>query len=60
MAIEGSYGNRIREVTEYIINNYDKATKANHIDREYSRMFGLPPREDMNRMREKHEQRINA
>src|SRR4051812_7754388 len=28
--------------------------------REYSRMFGLPPREDMNRMREKYEQRINA
>jgi hypothetical protein len=52
MAIEGSNGNRIREVTEYIINNYDKATKANHISREYSRMFGLPPREDMNRMRE--------
>jgi AraC-like DNA-binding protein len=28
--------------------------------RENSRMFGLPPSEDMNRMREKHEQRINA
>lgn len=28
--------------------------------REYSRMFGLPPIEDMKRLREKHEQRLNA
>jgi AraC-like DNA-binding protein len=121
MAIEGSNGNRIREVTEYIINNYDRSFKIEELaeianmslasfhrhfkevtamspiqfqkqlrlqearrmlladptdiaevvfrvgyesqsqfSREYSRMFGCPPREDMNRMREKHEQRINA
>ncbi|MFC0476755.1 AraC family transcriptional regulator N-terminal domain-containing protein [Robertmurraya beringensis] len=28
--------------------------------REYSRMFGFPPIEDMKRLREKHEQRLNA
>jgi AraC-like DNA-binding protein len=28
--------------------------------REYSRMFGLPPREDIKRLREKNNQRINA
>jgi AraC-like DNA-binding protein len=28
--------------------------------REYSRLFGFPPREDVNRMREKYGQRINA
>ncbi|MEK3993106.1 AraC family transcriptional regulator [Robertmurraya sp. FSL R5-0851] len=28
--------------------------------REYSRMFGLPPIEDIKRLREKHEQRLNA
>jgi AraC-like DNA-binding protein len=28
--------------------------------REYSRMFGFPPREDINRLREKYDQRINA
>ncbi|WP_058763633.1 AraC family transcriptional regulator [Exiguobacterium chiriqhucha] len=27
--------------------------------REYSRLFGLPPREDIKRLKEKHEQRIN-
>ncbi|WP_028401170.1 AraC family transcriptional regulator [Ectobacillus panaciterrae] len=28
--------------------------------REYSRMFGFPPREDIKRLREKYDQRINA
>ncbi|MBS4197024.1 AraC family transcriptional regulator [Lederbergia citri] len=28
--------------------------------REYSRMFGLPPREDIKRLREKYDQRLNA
>ncbi|MCR2821666.1 AraC family transcriptional regulator [Lederbergia panacisoli] len=28
--------------------------------REYSRMFGLPPREDIKRLKEKYEQRLNA
>jgi AraC-like DNA-binding protein len=28
--------------------------------REYSRMFGFPPREDINRLREKYDQRIKA
>ncbi|WP_214707845.1 MULTISPECIES: AraC family transcriptional regulator [unclassified Exiguobacterium] len=27
--------------------------------REYSRLFGLPPREDIKRLKEKHEQRLN-
>jgi AraC-like DNA-binding protein len=121
MAIEGSNGNRIRDVIEHIIHNFDRSFKieelaeianmsvaslhrhfkevtamspiqfqkqlrlqeARHLlladstdvadvafrvgyesqsqfSREYSRMFGLPPREDMNRMREKYEQRINV
>jgi AraC-like DNA-binding protein len=121
MAIEGSSGNRIREVTEYIINNYDSSLKIEELaeianmslasfhrhfkevtamspiqfqkqlrlqearrmlfadptdiadvafrvgyesqsqfSREYSRMFGCPPREDINRMKEKSNQRIRA
>lgn len=121
MAIEGSNGDRIRDVIEHIINNYDRSFKIEQLadiakmsvaslhrhfkevtamspiqfqkqlrlqeakrmlladstdianvafrvgyesqsqfSREYSRMFGLPPREDINRMKEKPEQRINA
>jgi AraC-like DNA-binding protein len=121
MAIEGSNGNRIREVTEYIINNYDSSFKIEELaeianmslasfhrhfkevtamspiqfqkqlrlqearrmlladptdiadvafrvgyesqsqfSREYSRMFGCSPREDINRMRKKSDQKINA
>ncbi|MBM7655445.1 AraC family transcriptional regulator [Neobacillus cucumis] len=115
MAIEGSNGDRIRDVIEHIINNYDRSFKIEQLadianmsvaslhrhfkevtamspiqfqkqlrlqeakrmlladstdiadvafrvgyesqsqfSREYSRMFGLPPREDINRMREKN------
>lgn len=114
MAIEGSNGNRIGDVIEHIINNYDRSFKIEELveianmsiaslhrhfkevtamspiqfkkqlrlqearrmlladatdiadiafrigyesqsqfSREYSRMFGLPPREDFNRMTEK-------
>ncbi|WP_117170104.1 AraC family transcriptional regulator [Paraliobacillus sediminis] len=113
MAIEGSNGNRIREVIEHIVNNYDSSLNTEKLakignmsiaslhrhfkevtsmspiqfikklrlqesrrmliadatdigdiafrvgyespsqfSREYSRMFGLSPREDLNRMRE--------
>lgn len=121
MAIKGSNGNRISDVIEHIINNYDRSFKIEELaevanmsvaslhrhfkevtamspiqfqkqlrlqearrillvdstdiadvafrvgyesqsqfSREYSRMFGYPPREDSNRMREKSDQRINA
>lgn len=120
MAIEGSYGYRIRDVMEHIIHNYDKAFRIGELaeianmsapslhrhfkeitamspiqfqkklrlqearrlllsestdaadvafrigyespsqfSREYSRMFGLPPREDINRLRMNYDQRIN-
>ncbi|MEK4971121.1 AraC family transcriptional regulator [Niallia sp. FSL R7-0648] len=118
MAIEGSKGKRIRNVIEYIINNYTRSIKIEELakianmsnaslhrhfkevtamspnyfkkqlrlqearrllladssdianiafrvgyespsqfSRDYSRMFGLPPREDANRMREKSDKR---
>lgn len=121
MAIEGSNGNRIRDVIEYIINNYDHSFKIEELaeianmsvaslhrhfkevtamspiqfqkqlrlqearsmlladstdiadvafrvgyesqsqfSREYSRMFGYPPRDDINRMRKNSDQRINT
>ncbi|MFJ5623034.1 AraC family transcriptional regulator N-terminal domain-containing protein [Peribacillus loiseleuriae] len=121
MAIEGSYAYRIRDVIEYIINNYDRSFRIEELaeianmsvpslhrhfkeitamspiqfqkqlrlqearrlllsestdaadvafrvgyespsqfSREYSRMFGFPPREDINRLREKYDQRINS
>jgi AraC-like DNA-binding protein len=121
IAIKGSDGNRIRDVIEHVINNYDSSFKIEELaevvnmsvaslhrhfkevtamspiqfqkqlrlqearrilladstdiadvafqvgyesqsqfSREYSRMFGCPPREDLNRMRKKSDQRINA
>ena len=121
MALEGSNGNRIRDVIEHIINNYDSSFKIQELSaianmsvaslhrhfkevtamspiqfqkqlrlqearrmlladstniadvafrvgyesqsqfsREYSRMFGCPPSDDITRMREKSDQRINA
>jgi AraC-like DNA-binding protein len=121
MAIKGSNGDRIRDVIEYIIKNYDTSFKIEELaelanmsvaslhrhfkevtamspiqfqkqlrlqeartmlmahstdiadvafrvgyesqsqfSREYSRMFGFPPREDINRMRKSSTQRINA
>jgi AraC-like DNA-binding protein len=121
MAIEGSYTYRIRDVIDYIMNNFDRSflieelseianmsaaslhrhfkeitamspiqfqkqlrlqearrlllsesTDASDVafrvgyespsqfSREYSRMFGLPPREDIKRLREQFEHKINA
>ncbi|WP_406866437.1 AraC family transcriptional regulator N-terminal domain-containing protein [Priestia megaterium] len=121
MAIEGSYTYRVKDVIQYIMNNYDKSFRieelaeianmsvsslhrnfkevtamspiqfqkqirlqeARHLlltestdaadvafrvgyespsqfSREYSRMFGLPPREDIKRLREKEESAVNA
>ncbi|WP_299094277.1 AraC family transcriptional regulator [uncultured Metabacillus sp.] len=121
IVIEGSYTYRIRDVVEYIINNFDRSflieelselanmsaaslhrhfkeitamspiqfqkqlrlqearrlllsestdaadvafrvgyESPSQFSREYSRMFGLPPREDIKRMREKFNQKINA
>lgn len=121
MAIKGSNGNRIRDVIEHIIKNYERSFKIEELaeianmsvaslhrhfkevtamspiqfqkqlrlqearrmlladptdiadvafrvgyesqsqfSREYSRMFGCPPRKDIDRMREKSNQRINA
>ncbi|MEH7547451.1 MULTISPECIES: AraC family transcriptional regulator [Bacillaceae] len=121
MAIKGSNGQRIRDVIEHIIKNYDRSFKIEELaeianmsaaslhrhfkevtamspiqfqkqlrlqearrmlladstdiadvafqvgyesqsqfSREYSRMFGCPPRDDLNRMREKSDQRIDA
>jgi AraC-like DNA-binding protein len=121
MAIKGSNGNRIRDVIEHIIRNYDASFKIEELaelanmsvaslhrhfkevtamspiqfqkqlrlqeartmllaqstdiadvafrvgyesqsqfSREYSRMFGCPPREDINRMRKSSLQRIKA
>jgi transcriptional regulator GlxA family with amidase domain len=121
VAVEGSSTNRIREVIEHIMNNYERSFKieelaeianmsvpslhrhfkevtamspiqfqkqlrlqeARHLllsestdaadvafqvgyespsqfSREYSRLFGFPPIEDIKRFRAKSEQRINA
>lgn len=121
MAIKGSNGDRIRDVIEHIIKNYDRSFKIEELaeianmsvaslhrhfkevtamspiqfqkqlrlqearrmltadstdiadiafrvgyesqsqfSREYSRMFGCPPREDINRMREKSEEKSKA
>lgn len=121
MAIKGSNGERIRDVIEHILKNYEQSFKIEELaeianmsvaslhrhfkevtsmspiqfqkqlrlqearsmllahsndiadiafrvgyesqsqfSREYSRMFGCPPREDINRMREKSAQRNNA
>ncbi|MFS0777161.1 AraC family transcriptional regulator [Neobacillus sp. 3P2-tot-E-2] len=121
MAIKGSNGDRIRDVIEHIIKNYDRSFKIEELaeianmsvaslhrhfkeitamspiqfqkqlrlqearrmltadttdiadiafrvgyesqsqfSREYSRMFGCPPREDINRMREKSDEIIKA
>jgi AraC-like DNA-binding protein len=121
IAVEGSATYRIREVIEYIMNNYDRSLRIKELaeianmsvsslhrhfkevtamspiqfqkqlrlqearrlllsestdaadvafrvgyespsqfSREYSRMFGFPPKEDIKRLREKYDQRINA
>jgi AraC-like DNA-binding protein len=121
IAIKGSSGNRVRDVTEYIIHHYDRSFKIEDLaeianmsvtslhrhfkevtamspiqfqkqlrlqearrmlltnmtdiaeaafrvgyesqsqfSREYSRLFGCPPREDLNRNREKSHKKINV
>ncbi|CAM4000601.1 AraC family transcriptional regulator [Lederbergia lenta] len=60
---------RLREARRLLLSESTDATDVafrvgyespSQFSREYSRMFGLPPREDIKRLREKYDQSINA
>jgi AraC-like DNA-binding protein len=60
---------RLQEARRMLLSESIDATEAafrvgyespSQFSREYSRMFGLPPKEDINRLRATYEQRIKA